>query len=76
MTRANPSATSHSGYSSFPTEEGNNVYGSFEVYWFESHEEKENGWYWHATFPGCLPDGDASGPFPTSRAAYKDALGR
>jgi hypothetical protein len=24
------------------------------------------GWYWWSCFPGCLPEGDAFGPFPTS----------
>jgi hypothetical protein len=32
------------------------------------------GWYWWARYPGCLPDGDAFGPFPTSYRAYRDAL--
>jgi hypothetical protein len=31
------------------------------------------GWYWWACFPGCLPDGDASGPFANSRQALEDA---
>jgi hypothetical protein len=31
------------------------------------------GWYWWACYPGCLPDGDAFGPFPTSYRALKDA---
>jgi hypothetical protein len=33
------------------------------------------GWFWWACYPGCLPDGDAFGPFPTSYRALKDALG-
>jgi hypothetical protein len=32
------------------------------------------GWYWWACYPGCLPDGEAFGPFPTSYRAYRDAL--
>jgi hypothetical protein len=32
------------------------------------------GWYWWACFPGCLPDGEASGPFATEEAATADAL--
>ncbi len=32
------------------------------------------GWYWWACYPGCLPDGDAFGPFPTSYRALKDAI--
>jgi hypothetical protein len=31
------------------------------------------GWYWWACFPGCLPDGEASGPFRTEAGAIKDA---
>lgn len=31
------------------------------------------GWYWHACQPGCLPDGEASGPFASSRQAREDA---
>jgi hypothetical protein len=32
------------------------------------------GWYWCSCYPGCLPDGDAFGPFPTRYRAYRDAL--
>jgi hypothetical protein len=32
------------------------------------------GWYWWSCYPGCLPDGDAFGPFPSSYRAYHDAL--
>jgi hypothetical protein len=32
------------------------------------------GWYWWSCYPGCLPDGEAFGPFPTSYRALKDAL--
>lgn len=31
------------------------------------------GWYWQACFPGCLPDGDPSGPFETEQDAITDA---
>ena len=31
------------------------------------------GWYWWACFPGCLPDGDAIGPFTTQQEALDDA---
>lgn len=53
-------------------------YGSFEVFWHgggivvdggAEGQELEPGWYWHACSPGCLPDGDASGPFASSRRA-------
>jgi hypothetical protein len=32
------------------------------------------GWYWWECYPGCLPESDAFGPFPTSYRAYRDAL--
>lgn len=31
------------------------------------------GWYWQASFPGCLPDGDPSGPFASFTLAADDA---
>ena len=31
------------------------------------------GWYWQACFPGCLPDGEPSGPFATEADALADA---
>jgi hypothetical protein len=31
------------------------------------------GWYWQACFPGCLPDGDANGPFDSADSALADA---
>jgi hypothetical protein len=31
------------------------------------------GFYWWACFPGCLPDGEASGPFATEDEAIADA---
>ncbi len=56
--------------------------GSFEVFWnsgaLESDEPNkpaELGWYWWRCFPGCLPDGEATGPFYSSSAAYADARG-
>ena len=36
---------------------------------------KEEGYYWWSCSPGCLPDGEAFGPFPTKREACEDALG-
>jgi len=32
-----------------------------------------SGWYWWSCFPGCLPDGDAFGPFPSAAEALADA---
>jgi hypothetical protein len=31
------------------------------------------GWFWQACFPGCLPDSDPIGPFPTYAEALADA---
>lgn len=59
-------------------------YGPFEVFWHNDMEpntplcvnnEWEEGWYWHACYPGCLPDGEPNGPFPTAEGAYLDAIG-
>ena len=59
-----------------------NGFGSFEVFQASATSDDWNadwyagpGWYWWACFPGCLPDGEASGPFETAEAAYLDALG-
>ena len=30
------------------------------------------GWYWWACFPGCLPDGEAIGPFETEAECIAD----
>lgn len=32
----------------------------------------EMGWYWQACFPGCLPDGEPTGPFDTEAEAIAD----
>lgn len=34
---------------------------------------KPSGWYWWTCFPGCLPDGDAIGPFDTEAEALANA---
>ena len=31
------------------------------------------GWYWWSCFPGCLPDGEAMGPFASEEEALADA---
>ena len=48
--------------------------------WYEDTKEPFDveppysvGWYWWACFPGCLPDGDAHGPFKTEEEAFKNA---
>lgn len=33
----------------------------------------EEGWYWQAGFPGCMPDGEPSGPFASEKDAIDDA---
>ena len=38
-----------------------------------AEQEIEGGWYWWACFPGCMPDGPATGPFPTAALAREDA---
>ena len=34
----------------------------------------DSGWYWWSCCPGCLPDGEPSGPFDTYREALLDAV--
>lgn len=74
------------GYHQFHNEDGE-PYGSFEVFWDDEDrlhgseprnydadgEPVKPGWYWWSCFPGCVPDGEASGPFGSSRAAREDA---
>lgn len=38
-----------------------------------NHETKHVGYYWQSCFPGCLPDGEPNGPFPTEAEALADA---
>lgn len=59
----------HEGYHPFHMEETQEPHGSFEIF----HQTR--GWYWAAGFPGCLHDGEPSGPFATSRQALEDADG-
>jgi hypothetical protein len=61
--------------------------GSFETFYFDASGPDvlwrdpsdpdsgrcETGWYWWACFPGCLPDGEPSGPFATEQDAIRDA---
>lgn len=68
----------HEGYHSFHAEETQEPFGSFEVFWHDAVYDDDGpdmdaGWYWWACFPGCLPDGEPSGPFATSRDAREDA---
>jgi len=40
----------------------------------DGDDGREAGWYWWACFPGCLPDGDAVGPFDNEAEALADLL--
>jgi hypothetical protein len=61
--------------------------GHFETFFMGAHCEAHpngsgschecamnSGWYWHACEPGCLPDGEASGPFESEEKAIEDAI--
>lgn len=78
---------SEAGYHHFHNEDGT-TYGSYEVFWDDADvsehggdarnydgdgEPIKPGWYWWACSPGCLPDGEAHGPFATSTRAMYDA---
>jgi hypothetical protein len=39
----------------------------------EDFEDVPAGWYWQSCFPGCLPDGDPIGPFPSKSEALAAA---
>lgn len=66
------------GYHPFHNEDGEE-HGSFEVFWMEGCPAEDHGcdlrpgWYWWACFPGCMADGDPSGPFASSIQARADA---
>jgi hypothetical protein len=51
---------------------------SIEVFYADEKLAREFGgsvgWHWWHCYPGCLPESDAVGPFPTSYRAYRDAL--
>jgi hypothetical protein len=71
-------------YHQFMADDGTE-YGSFEVFAVspmpdvrrsivaEEFNITEPGWYWWACYPGCLPDGEAIGPFDTEADAIADA---
>ena len=45
-----------------------------EVFYSDGTNNPEpRGWYWWACFPGCLPDGEPTGPFVTEAEAILDA---
>lgn len=45
--------------------------GCYEVYEIPGQfpDGLAPGWYWWVCWPGCLPDGDAVGPFATEQMA-------
>lgn len=72
---------SHAGFHQFHSEETQEPYGSFEIFWGDKAKDDDGeliwpngeGWYWWACHPGCMPDGEVSGPFASSRQALEDA---
>ena len=64
------------GYHRFIDENGNR-FGSFLVYHVNqaaATNDYPEGWYWVSQFPGCLPDGDPEGPFPSAACAHDHAI--
>ncbi|MFA5388083.1 MAG: hypothetical protein WC322_06920 [Candidatus Paceibacterota bacterium] len=61
-------------YHPFSDEDGEE-YGSFEVFQASDYPESalDEGWYWWACFPGCLPDGDPQGPYDSKEEAINNA---
>ena len=62
-------------YHQFKDEDGNK-HGCFEVFFTVPENENDymkTGWYWWPCYPGCLPDGEANGPFDTEAEAIADA---
>lgn len=76
--KPDPAEDLYRGYHQFVNEHGD-AYGSFEVFWDDQDDGGDGnriyGWYWWPCMPGCLPDGEPTGPFRTSGAAYDDAMG-
>lgn len=69
-------------YRQFQDEDGQ-PYGSFETFHVPEGatllegkygHNYEGGWYWWPCFPGCLPDGEPTGPFESEDEAVCDAL--
>lgn len=61
---------------------------SIEVFWRGAHCDDHpngnaschecamnSGWFWWACFPGCMPDGEACGPFASEDEALENAHG-
>jgi hypothetical protein len=74
-------------YHAFLSEDGTR-YGSFEVFYMTEENiaefnwvdddggARDPGWYWWACFPGCMPDGEPSGPYQSEAEAIDDANSR
>jgi hypothetical protein len=69
----------YSGYHQFHGPEDEH-FGSFEI--FYNIADPKNGWpilaenegyFWWACFPDCLPDGEPNGPFKSTEEAYINA---
>ncbi len=59
-------------YHKFKDPEGSE-FGSFEVFELGADESPNPGFYWWPCFPGCMPESDPHGPFPTEQDAIEDA---
>lgn len=69
-------------YYKFMDQYAQQPYGSCEVFRVQAGDIQyadsdgnalEPGWYWQACYPGCTPDSDPVGPFPTKEATLDDA---
>lgn len=58
-----PTDIGHHGYRTGP-----DGHGSVEIM------RGPDGWHWRACFPGCLPDGEWSGPHKSEADAMNDAF--
>ena len=36
-----------------------------EIFWHDGDSENAPSWYYWYCFPGCMPDSEMTGPFPT-----------
>lgn len=43
------------------------------IAWAVAESGATGGWFWHACFPGCIPDSEPIGPFATRAEALADA---
>jgi hypothetical protein len=66
-------------YHHFKADDGSAI-GSFETFHMTQKDarqcfgpEYDAGWYWWACFPGCMPDGEPSGPYATEQEAIDNA---